>query len=145
MLLIGSGQNFVKDLEKSGSLGIHVTAEGGSESHYLRRLRGAGYGVVHMTAKGLGDISTSLTRIHGVRPPTVGKSEKRTYYFPALISQYQDALPNSKKGLVFWFYEGHVLTQQELKTLHAIANQDPRVKFVVEVARARSVRWEPLV
>jgi NAD(P)H-quinone oxidoreductase subunit N len=145
MLLIGSGQGFVKALEQHGSLGICVPAEGGPESHYIRRLRGAGYGVVHMTAKGLGDISASLNRIHGVRPPTLGKSDKRTYYFPGLVQQYQDALPNSQKGIVFWLYEGHILTQQELKTLHAITQQDPRVKVVVEVARARSVKWQPLV
>ncbi|NJL99179.1 MAG: NAD(P)H-quinone oxidoreductase subunit N [Synechococcaceae cyanobacterium RM1_1_27] len=145
MLLIGSGQGFVKELEKLGSLGICVPAEGGPESHYIRRLRGAGYGVVHMSAKGLGDISASLNRIHGVRPPHLGKSERRTYYFPGLVEQYQDALPGSKKGLVFWFYEGHVLTQQELRTLHAISQQDPRVKIVVEVSRARAVKWQPLV
>ncbi|MEO1133305.1 MAG: NAD(P)H-quinone oxidoreductase subunit N, partial [Cyanobacteria bacterium J06639_1] len=53
MLLIGSGSGFVKALDKAGALALSVPPEGGSEGHYLRRLRGAGYEVVRMTARGL--------------------------------------------------------------------------------------------
>ncbi|MDX2271120.1 MAG: NAD(P)H-quinone oxidoreductase subunit N [Cyanobacteriota bacterium] len=145
MLLIGSGQGFVRDLEKLGSLGMMVPPEGGSEGHYQRRLRGAGYGVVTLSAKGIGDLTSFLTRTHGVRPPHVGKSERRTYYFPPLLEQHFQTLPPSAKGIVFWFYEGHVFTQQELAYLVRLANQDKRVKFVVEIARDRRVSWQPLL
>jgi len=46
MLLVGSGAKFVQQLEQAGALAMFVTPEGGSEGHYLRRLRGAGYEVV---------------------------------------------------------------------------------------------------
>ncbi len=144
MLLIGSGQTFVRDLETAGALAIYVAPVGGSEGHYRRRLRGAGYGVVHMSAKGIGDLSAYLTGTHGVRPPHLGKSDRRTYFFPALVDQYRQALSSKAKGLVFWFYEGHVLAQQELNYLIQLSAQDPHLKFVVEVARDRVVRWQPL-
>jgi NAD(P)H-quinone oxidoreductase subunit N len=145
MLLIGSGAKFISDLERLGSLAFTVTAEGGSEGHYRRRLRGAGYGVVHLSAKGIGDLSGCLTRIHGVRPAHLGKSDRRAYYFPPLIDQYLATLPSKSKGLVFWLYEGHVLSQQELSYLLQLSQADKRVKFVVEVSRDRSIHWQPLL
>lgn len=144
MLLIGSGSGFVKALDKSGALALSVPPEGGSEGHYLRRLRGAGYEVVRMTARGLGDLSSYLTRVHGVRPPHVGKSNRRTYYFPPLIEQYAATLPPKAKGLVFWLIEGHVLSPQELAYLNRLSETNPRVRFVVEVESDRKLRWRPL-
>jgi NAD(P)H-quinone oxidoreductase subunit N len=145
MLLIGTGQKFIQDLEQKGALGIHVSPEGGSEGHYQRRLRGVGYRVVSMTAKGIGDLSSFFTRIHGMRPPHLGKSDRRTYYFPPLIEQYRSTLPTGSKGLVFWLYEGHVLTQEERSYLLKLSQWDPQVRFVVEVARDRFVHWQSLV
>lgn len=149
MLLVGTGGSFIRDLEREGALAMVVTPEGGSEGHYRRRLRGAGYGVVTLTAKGIGDLSSYLTRIHGARPAILGKSDRRTYFFPPLIDQYLATLPktgpSNQKGLVFWFYEGYVFTQEDLRYLVSLAKQDQRVKFVVEVARDRKVYWQPLV
>lgn len=144
MLLIGSGQQFIQDLERSGALGVYVPPVGGSEGPYRRRLKKAGYTVVHLAAKGLGDVAGYLTRIHGVRPAHLGKSELRTYFFPPLLEQYRAMLPKGSKGLVFWFYEGNVFSQQELGALVALSQQDKRVKFVVEVARDRYIHWRPL-
>ncbi|GAB4216780.1 MAG: photosynthetic/respiratory NAD(P)H-quinone oxidoreductase subunit N [Synechococcales cyanobacterium] len=143
MLLIGSGQNFINDLQSSGAIAMTVTPEGGSEGHYRRRLRGAGYEVVTLTAKGMGDLAATLTRIHGVRPAHLGKTERRTYYFLPMIQLYQQSLA-PQKGLVFWFYEGHVFSQQELRYLVRLTQQDPSVKVVVETARGRSVAWQSL-
>ncbi len=151
MLLIGSGNKFISDLEKSGALGIKVPPEGGSESHYRRRLRGAGYTVMTMSAKGLGELSSFLTRPHGVRPPHLGKHTVGhtacvgdVYYFPPLIEQYGANLPAGSKGLVFWFYEGHVFSEQERSYLVKLSQQQKNVKFVVEVSRDRYVHWGPL-
>ncbi|HIK21221.1 MAG TPA: NAD(P)H-quinone oxidoreductase subunit N [Synechococcus sp. M44_DOE_062] len=144
MLLVGSGAKFVQQLEQAGALAIFVTPEGGSEGHYLRRLRGAGYEVVTLSSKGIGDLASYLTCTHGVRPATLGKSERRTYFFPALIEQYRATLPPKAKGLVFWFYEGHVFSQQELSYLVKLSREDRGVKFVVELGRERSIRWQPL-
>jgi len=143
MLLIGSGQKFIQDLERAGALAMTVTPEGGSEGHYRRRLRGAGYEVVTMTAKGIGDVASYLTRIHGVRPAHLGKSERRTYYFLPLIRQYQEGL-KPKRGLVFWFYEGHVFSQQELRYLMEVTKRDPQVKVVVETQRGGAIAWQDL-
>lgn len=144
MLLIGSGQTFIQDLESSGALGVHVPPVGGSEGPYRRRLKQAGYTVIHLSAKGVGDVTSYLTRIHGVRPAHLGKSELHTYYFPPLLEQYRAALPPDAKGIVFWFYEGDVLAKQELVALVALSQQDKQVKFVVEVARDRYIHWSPL-
>ncbi|MEO1131955.1 MAG: NAD(P)H-quinone oxidoreductase subunit N, partial [Cyanobacteria bacterium J06639_1] len=85
-----------------------------------------------------------LTRTHGVRPAHVGKSERRTYYFPPLIDQYAKTLPPDAKGLVFWLIEGHVFSQSELTYLTRLAASDARVRFVVEVESDRKLRWRPL-
>jgi hypothetical protein len=99
MLLVGSGAKFVQQLEQSGALAIFVTPEGGSEGHYLRRLRGAGYEVVTLSSKGIGDLASYLTRIHGVRPATLGKSERRTYFFPGVDRAVSGHLAPESKGV----------------------------------------------
>ena len=144
MLLIGSGKKFVTALEKSGVLAASVPPEGGSEGHFRRRVSGAGYQVVHMTARGLGDITSFFTQAHGVRPSHLGKSKLRTYYFPSLIDQYLQAMSPKSKGLVFWLIEGHFLSRQELSYLKQLSDSDPRVKFVVEVESDRVFRYKPL-
>jgi NAD(P)H-quinone oxidoreductase subunit N len=144
MLLIGTGKRFVSALEKAGALAVSVPPEGGSEGHYRRRIKGAGYTVVHMSARGLGDLSSFLTQTHGVCPAHLGKSKLRTYYFPPLIEQYKAAMPARSKGLVFWLIEGGFLSRQELDYLVRLSQQNPSVKFVVEVESDRVFRWKPL-
>ncbi|WP_017328247.1 NAD(P)H-quinone oxidoreductase subunit N [Synechococcus sp. PCC 7336] len=144
MLLIGSGNKFVKALERAGVLAASVPPEGGSEGHYRRRVAGAGYQVVHMSARGLGDITSFFQQIHGVCPAHLGKSNLRTYYFPPLIEQYRQAMPPQKKGLVFWLIEGQFLSRQELSCLQQLSRQEPQVKFVIEVESDRVFRYQPL-
>ncbi len=139
-----AGNSIADDLEKAGALAIYVPPEGGYEGRYLRRLRNCGYEVLSITARGLGDITSYLTGIHGVRPPHLGKSELRTYFIPPLISYRLTALSPKSKGLVLWLAEGKYLSKQELGVLAEIPSQDQRVKIVVEVATARSVSWQPL-
>ncbi|MGK7909005.1 MAG: NAD(P)H-quinone oxidoreductase subunit N [Synechococcus sp.] len=144
MLLIGSGKKFVNTLEKSKVLAASVPPEGGSEGHFRRRVSGAGYQVVHMSARGLGDITSFFSQAHGVRPSHLGKSKLRTYYFPPLIDQYLQAMSPKSKGLVFWLIEGNSLSRQELSYLQQLSDKEPRVKFVVEVESDRVFRYKPL-
>lgn len=69
MALLTTGNAFIRELEKVGSLGVYVPPEGGYEGRYRRRLRATGYETLHITAKGLGDLAAYLTGVHGVRPP----------------------------------------------------------------------------
>ena len=73
MALITTGNQLIKDLEKAGALGIYVPPEGGYEGRYRRRIRAGGYITLQMSARGLGDVAAYLTKVHGVRPPHLGK------------------------------------------------------------------------
>ena len=72
MGLLVLGNRFVRDLESNGALAVRVPLEGGFEGRYQRRMRAAGYESLHMTARGLGDLSAYLGDVHGVRPPHLG-------------------------------------------------------------------------
>jgi NAD(P)H-quinone oxidoreductase subunit N len=139
-----AANGIAQDLEKAGALAMYVPPEGGYEGRYLRRLRNCGYEVISITARGLGDISSYLTGIHGVRPSHLGKSDLRTYFIPPIVSYRLSAMPAKAKGLVVWLAEGKYLSHQELSVLAEIPRQDSRVKIVVEVASAREVSWKPL-
>ncbi|MDX2254395.1 MAG: NAD(P)H-quinone oxidoreductase subunit N [Pseudanabaenaceae cyanobacterium bins.39] len=134
----------VKDLEKSGALAMLVPPEGGYEGRYQLRLKNAGYDVLFITARGLGDVNSYLTAVHGVRPAHVGKSDIRTYFVPPAIQMRLNALPAKAKGLVVWLIEGKYLSKEELATLSQIPDRDPRVKIVIEVGSDRQVSWQPL-
>lgn len=144
MALIMTGGKFIKDLESSGTLGVYVPLEGGAEGRYQRRLRVAGYTLVHMTAKGLGDLSSYLTNVHGVRPSHLGKKDIRTYYVPPILASNLEQLPPKAKGLVLWLIEGHILSSQEIEFLVNLPKSQPRVKVVVERGGDRAFCWKPL-
>jgi NAD(P)H-quinone oxidoreductase subunit N len=144
MALITTGNKLIRDLEKSGALGLYVPLEGGFEGRYQRRVRAAGYGMLHITAKGLGDLSAYLTGVHGVRPPHLGKKDIRTYFVPPLINYRLEQLPPTSKGLVVWIIEGHVLSNQEIEFLTVLPRLEPRVKVAVEMGGDRFFRWLPL-
>jgi NAD(P)H-quinone oxidoreductase subunit N len=151
MALITTGKNFIRDLEKHGSLGLYVPLEGGFEGRYQRRLRAAGYTTLHVNARGFGDLAAYLTRTHGVRPPHLGKKDVGrgaavgyVYYVPPIISYHLEQLPPKSKGLVFWMIDGQVLSDQEIEFLAALPSLEPRVKFVIERGGERFFRWMPL-
>jgi NAD(P)H-quinone oxidoreductase subunit N len=136
--------SIVKDLEKAGALAMRVPPEGGYEGRYQRRLRAAGYEVLSITARGLGDISSYLAGVHGVRPPHLGKKAVQTYFLPPQIQYRLSSLPPNSKGLVVWLIEGRYLSRQELEVLSQFPDRDPRVKIVIETASDREVTWSPL-
>jgi NAD(P)H-quinone oxidoreductase subunit N len=46
--------------------------------------------------------------------------------------------------VVLWLLEGQVLSQAELASLLDLTRREPRLKIVVELGGARSLRWQPL-
>lgn len=134
----------VKDLEKAGGLAMRVPPEGGYEGRHQLRLKNAGYEILFISARGLGDINSYLTEVHGVRPSHLGKTQIRTYFIPPAIQFRLNALPAKSKGLVVWMIEGKYLSKEELKTLSQIPDRDPRVKIVIEVGSDREVTWQAL-
>jgi NAD(P)H-quinone oxidoreductase subunit N len=151
MALITTGKPFIKSLETSGAVGVTVPLEGGSEGRYRRRVRAAGYGVMHLSARGLGDVGAYLMGVHGVRPPHLGKKNTGkegavgyTYYLPPAAQYALETLPQKSKGLVIWLIEGNVLSQQEIQYLMALPTIEPRIKVVVEMGGDREFNWKPL-
>lgn len=140
-----TGNKIVKDLEAAGALGMYVPPEGGHEGRYQRRLRGAGYDVLSITARGLGDVSSYLTGVHGVRPAHLGKKAIVAYFLPPMIQYRLAALPANSKGLVVWLGEGKFLSRQELEVISQIPTRFKNVKVVIELGSAREVIWSPLV
>ncbi len=152
MALITTGKQLIRDLEKSGALGVYVPLEGGFEGRYRRRIRAAGYTTLHMTARGLGDLSAYLTGVHGVRPPHLGKKDigrgaavGYIYYVPPIVNYHLEQLPPKSKGLVLWIIEGHILSNQEVEFLTKLPSLEPRVKVVLERGGERFFRWMPLI
>jgi NAD(P)H-quinone oxidoreductase subunit N len=151
MALLTTGKPFIRDLEKSGALAVYAPLEGGFEGRYQRRLRAAGYVTLHLTARGLGDLSAYLTAVHGVRPPHLGKKTigqeaavGTIYYIPPIASYQIEVLPPNAKGLVLWLIEGFVLSRNEREYLANLTQQEPRLKLVVEMGGERYFRWQPL-
>ncbi|MDF5709578.1 MAG: NAD(P)H-quinone oxidoreductase subunit N [Nostoc sp. S4] len=151
MALITTGNALIRDLEKFGALGVYVPLEGGYEGRYQRRLRAAGYTTLHITARGLGDVAAYLTRIHGVRPPHLGKKSTGNgaavgyvYYAPPLISTHLEQLSSKSKGLVLWIIEGNILSDQEIEYLANLPKLEPRVRVVIERGGDRAFRWTSL-
>ncbi len=144
MPLITTGKPFIRDLEQTGALGVYMPLEGGYEGRYQRRLRATGYESMRISARGLGDLATYLTGVHGVRPAHVGKKEIRTYFVPPMLNSYLDRLLPNSKGLVLWIIDGQVFSSQELAYLAELPTIDPRVKVVVELGGDRQFSWKPL-
>jgi NAD(P)H-quinone oxidoreductase subunit N len=151
MALITTGNQLIRDLEKSGSLALYVPLEGGFEGRYRRRIRAAGYTSLSITAKGLGDLAMYLTGVHGVRPPHLGKKDTGQgaavgyrYYVPPIVSYQVEQLPPKSKGLLLWIIEGHVLSSQEIEYLTNLPKIEPKVKVAVEVGGDRYFHWQPL-
>lgn len=151
MALLTTGKPFIKDLESNGAIAVRMPLEGGFEGRYERRLKATGYETMKLTARGLGDISSYLTAIHGVRPPHLGKKTLGsgaavgyTYFIPPALTYRLDSMSAKAKGMVLWLIEGHILSRQELAYLVSLPTIEPRVKVVIEMGGDRAFSWEPL-
>tara|TARA_Y100001968_G_scaffold323164_1_gene360392 strand:- start:682 stop:1143 length:462 start_codon:yes stop_codon:yes gene_type:complete len=147
MPLLLSGRVFRQDLEAAGCLAIHTPLEGGSETRLLRRLRAAGYRTQITSARGLGDPEVFLFQLHGIRPPHLGHQNIGRN---GALGEVQQVIPqineflNNDDPIVLWILEGQVLSQSELLTLNDLCKREPRLKIVVEMGGARSLKWKPM-
>lgn len=151
MALLTTGKKLIRDLETHGALGLYVPLEGGFEGRYRRRIRAAGYESLSITARGLGDIATYLTGVHGVRPPHLGKKTTNNsaavgyrYFVPPIVTYRLEQLPAQSRGLLLWIIEGNILSSEEIDYLATLPTVEPRVKLAVEMGGERYFRWEPL-
>lgn len=151
MTLLTTGKRFIRDLERAGALGVYAPLEGGFEGRYQRRLRGAGYTTLNLTARGLGDLGAYLTGVHGVRPAHLGKKNigqeamvGPIHFIPPVAGYRAQTLPSQSKGLVLWTIEGFVLSREEVEYLADLPQRDPQLKVVLEMGGERYFRWQPL-
>ncbi len=151
MPLLTTGNQFIRDLETTGAVGVYAPLEGGFEGRYRRRLRTKGYATLQLSAKGLGDLASYLKDVHGVRHAHLGKKNigqtaavGDVYFLPPIVDSQLEMLPQNKKGLVLWLVEGFVLSRQELSYLAKFHEIDSRVKIVVELGGDRAFRWQSL-
>ncbi|MGQ9871105.1 NAD(P)H-quinone oxidoreductase subunit N [Leptodesmis sp.] len=151
MALITTGKKLIQDLETHRALGAYVPLEGGFEGRYRRRIRAAGYESLSLSARGLGDLSSYLMGIHGVRPPHLGKKSTGAgaavgyrYFIPPIVSYNLENLSPQHRGLLLWILEGNILTNEEIEYLTRLPEIEPRVKVVLELGGDRYFRWMPL-
>ena len=133
-----------EDVEKHRALAFYAPHEGGYEGRYATRLKGKGYHFLDLTARGLGDVEAYLSKIHGVRPPHLGKQKTVCWYYPPEIDYRLSLLPEDSKGLILWLIEAKVLSKSELQYLALLPTIQPKVKVIAECGTWRKVRWKPL-
>ena len=147
MPLLLTGRGFRRDLEASGCLALHAPLEGGAETRLLCRLRGSGYRTRITSARGLGDPEVFLTQKHGIRPPHLGHHSVGR---GAAVGEVQEVIPQlgdlfeGTSPVALWLLEGQVLSRSELLSLNDLCRREPRLRIVVEMGGARSLRWEPM-
>ncbi|KAJ1422975.1 hypothetical protein SESBI_12748 [Sesbania bispinosa] len=123
---------WLSDVEEHKALAIYTPHEGGYEGRYLSRLKRQGYYFLDLTARGLGDPETTLTKIHPVCPAHVGKQPIARWYFPPEVDYRLEALPPNAKGLVVWIIEAKVLSKAELQFLALLPTLRPNVRVIAE-------------
>jgi NAD(P)H-quinone oxidoreductase subunit N len=147
MPLLLTGRGFRQELERAGALALYAPLEGGAETRLLRRMRAAGYRAQLLSARGLGDPEAFLMQLHGVRPPHLGHQSVGR---GAAVGDVQMATPllghlfDGDAPVLLWLLEGQVLSRAELSSLLNLCQREPRLKIVVELGGARSLRWQPL-
>ncbi|XVF05875.1 hypothetical protein REPUB_Repub05bG0210800 [Reevesia pubescens] len=135
---------WLSDVEEHKALAIYTPHEGGYEGRYLTRLRYQGYYFLDLSARGLGDPETTLTKIHPVCPAHVGKQPIARWYFPPEVDYRLQALPPTAKGLVVWIIEAKVLSKSELQFLALLPTLRPKVRVIAECGNWRKFMWKPL-
>lgn len=132
------------DVEKLKAVGFYAPPEGGTEGRYATRLKYKGYHFMNISARGLGDPEAYLTKVHGVRPPHLGKQAVARWYIPPELDYRLSVLPKSYKGIVLWVGEAKVLAKNELQFLAMLPSIRPNVRVVAEMGGSRKFQWKPL-
>ena len=100
-----------------------------------------------MVDLGVGDPEVFLFQKHGIRPPHLGHQSVGR---GAAVGEVQEVMPLlgeamlGAKPVVLWLLEGQVLSRSELSALCDLCRREPRLKVVVEMGGARSLRWQPM-
>ncbi|KAG5567121.1 hypothetical protein RHGRI_002627 [Rhododendron griersonianum] len=135
---------WLSDVEEHKSLAIYSPHEGGYEGRYLNRLRYKGYQFLDLSARGLGDPETTLTKVHPVCPAHLGKQPIARWYFPPEVDYRLQMLPPNATGLVVWILEAKVLSKAELQFLVLLPTLRPKVRVIAECGNWRKFMWTPL-
>uniref|UniRef100_A0A0F7GYC9 NADH dehydrogenase-like complex N n=1 Tax=Pelargonium transvaalense TaxID=158603 RepID=A0A0F7GYC9_9ROSI len=135
---------WLSDVEEHKALAIYTPHEGGYEGRYFTRLRYQGYYFLDLSARGLGDPETTLTKVHPVCPAHVGKQPISRWYFPPEVDFRLSVLPPDAKGLIVWVIEAKVLSKAELQFLALLPELRPKVRVIAECGNWRNVVWRPL-
>ncbi len=87
-------------------------------------------------------------QLHGIRPPHLGhQSVGRN----GALGEVQQVMPQlgelfvGNKPVVLWLLEGQVLSNSELLALTNLCKREPRLKIVIEMGGARSLKWQPMI
>uniref|UniRef100_A0A0F7GZN4 NADH dehydrogenase-like complex N n=1 Tax=Pelargonium hortorum TaxID=4031 RepID=A0A0F7GZN4_PELHO len=135
---------WLSDVEEHKALAIYTPHEGGYEGRYFTRLRYQGYYFLDLSARGLGDPETTLTKVHPVCPAHLGKQPIARWYFPPEVDFRLSVLPPDAKGLIVWVIEAKVLSKAELQFLAILPELRPKVRVIAECGNWRNVVWRPL-
>lgn len=135
---------WLSDVEEHKALAIYPPHEGGYEGRYLNRLRYKGYHFLDLSARGLGDPETTLTKVHPVCPAHLGKQPIARWYFPPEVDYRLQMLPPNAAGLVVWILEAKVLSKAELQFLVLLPTLRPKVRVIAECGNWRKFMWTPL-
>ncbi|CAO2182133.1 unnamed protein product [Urochloa humidicola] len=135
---------WLDDVEEHKALAIYPPHEGGYEGRYLNHLRYQGYYFLDISARGLGDPETTLTKIHPVCPPSLGRQPVARWYFPPEVDYRLSLLHPDAKGLVVWIMEAKVLSKAELQFLAMLPDLRPKVRVIAECGNWRKFVWKPL-
>nr|XP_004247632.1 NAD(P)H-quinone oxidoreductase subunit N, chloroplastic [Solanum lycopersicum] len=135
---------WLSDVEEHKAIAIYSPHEGGYEGRYLTRLKYQGYHFLDLSARGLGDPETTLTKFHPVCPAHVGKQPIARWYFPPEVDYRLSLLPPDAKGLVVWIIEAKVLSKAELQFLALLPTLRPNVRVIAECGNWRKFMWKPL-
>ncbi|CAN1312612.1 NAD(P)H-quinone oxidoreductase subunit N, chloroplastic [Linum perenne] len=126
----------MSDIEEHKSLAIYPPHEGGYEGRYFTRLRYDGYYFLDVSARGLGDPESTLTKVHPVCPVST--------QYPPEVDYRLAALPPDAKGLVVWITEAKVLSKAELQFIALLPTLRPKVRVIAECGNWRQFVWKPL-
>lgn len=135
---------WLDDVENHKAIAIYTPHEGGYEGRYLNRLRYRGYRFLDLSARGIGDPESTLTEVHPVCPPHLGRQPIARWYFPPEVDYRLSMLPPNAKGLVVWIIEAKVLSKAELQFLALLPSLRPKVRVIAECGNWRKVVWKPL-
>lgn len=135
---------WLSDVEEHKAVATYSPHEGGYEGRYLNQLRYQGYHFLDLSARGLGDPETTLTKVHPVCPAHLGKQPIARWYFPPEVDYRLSLIPADATGLVVYILEAKVLSKAELQFLALLPTLRPKVRVIAECGNWRKFVWTPL-